>query len=52
MDSEVRRIRDPSRLFIGGFAQGSITAMAAFLMNKYEVPIGGFIGICGFLSTF
>ena len=39
--------KDPSRIFLGGFSQGSGITLAAYLMYKGQQPIGGFIGVGG-----
>ena len=39
--------KDTSRVFIGGFSQGCMTALAAFLRYKGITPLGGVIGLSG-----
>lgn len=39
---------DTSKIFIGGFSQGSAVSLAAFLKYKGEKPLGGVIGLSGF----
>lgn len=47
IDDEVELLGDPSKIFIGGFAQGSVTALATFLKYKGDIPLGGVIALSG-----
>ena len=40
---------DPGRIFIGGYSQGCIVALAALLKYKGDLPLGGVIGLSGLL---
>jgi len=39
--------QDPSRIFIGGFSQGCMVALAAFIKYQGTKPFGGFLGLSG-----
>ena len=39
--------KDASRVFIGGFSQGCMVSLAAFLKYKGDKPFGGLIGLSG-----
>ena len=45
--AEVELLGDPSKVFIGGFSQGSVTSLATFLKYKGEIPLGGVIALSG-----
>lgn len=44
---EADTLGDPSKVFIGGFSQGSVVTLAAFLHYKGTKPLGGFIVLSG-----
>lgn len=46
-EQEADILGDPGKVFIGGFSQGSIVALAAFLHYKGTKPLGGFIVLSG-----
>ena len=39
--------RDPRRVFIGGFSQGCMVSLAAFLKYTGPEPFGGILGLSG-----
>ena len=39
--------QDPSRVFIGGFSQGCMVSLAAYLKYAGSKPLGGVIGLSG-----
>ena len=40
--------QDPSRIFVGGFAEGAVTALAAYLRYDDTSPLGGVFALSGF----
>ena len=42
--------RDSRRIFIGGFGEGCMVALAALFKNNLEFPIGGLIGLSGIMA--
>ena len=47
VESEVDALGDPTKVFIGGFGEGAVTALAAFLKYKGDKPLGGIIVMSG-----
>ena len=49
VDEEKERFpdKDVSRIYIGGFSQGCMVSLAAFLMHKGPKPLGGVVGLSG-----
>ena len=49
---EVKKLpdRNSRRIFIGGFGEGCMVALAALIKNNLEFPIGGLIGLSGVLA--
>jgi len=39
--------KDPRRVFLGGFSQGCLVALAAFLKLPKDTPLGGVFGLSG-----
>ena len=39
--------KDTGRIYIGGFSQGCMVSLAAYLMHQGPQPLGGIVGLSG-----
>ena len=49
MEEEIEKLpnKDPQRIFLGGYSEGCMVALAAFLKYQGTAPLGGIIGLSG-----
>ena len=47
VEKELLPDKDPSRIFIGGFSQGCMVSLAAFLKYSGTKRLGGVLGLSG-----